>query len=83
MFREFGFAFCVSEVFPMFFESCVENIKEQEDEIHKEGTIPKMKGLPKTHKEEIGMRPVVNGRGSVIEKLEKELVKVFKVVEIR
>ena len=24
MFREFGFAFCVSEVFPMFFESCVE-----------------------------------------------------------
>ena len=24
MFREFGFAFCVSEVFLMFFESCVE-----------------------------------------------------------
>ena len=24
MFREFGFAFCVSEVFPMFFEFCVE-----------------------------------------------------------
>ena len=24
MFREFGFAFCVSEVFPMFFDSCVE-----------------------------------------------------------
>ena len=24
MFREFGFAFCVSKVFPMFFESCVE-----------------------------------------------------------
>ena len=24
MFREFGFAFCVSEVFPMLFESCVE-----------------------------------------------------------
>ena len=24
MFREFGFAFCVYEVFPMFFESCVE-----------------------------------------------------------
>ena len=24
MFREFGFAFCVSEVFPMSFESCVE-----------------------------------------------------------
>ena len=24
MFREFGFAFCVSEVFPMFFKSCVE-----------------------------------------------------------
>ena len=24
MFREFGFAFRVSEVFPMFFESCVE-----------------------------------------------------------
>ena len=24
MFREFEIAFCVSEVFPMFFESCVE-----------------------------------------------------------
>ena len=24
MFREFGFAFCVSEIFSMFFESCVE-----------------------------------------------------------
>ena len=24
MFREFGFAFCVSELFSMFFESCVE-----------------------------------------------------------
>ena len=23
MFREFGFAFCVSEDFPMFFESCL------------------------------------------------------------
>ena len=25
MFREFGFAFSISEVFPMFFESCVED----------------------------------------------------------
>ena len=24
MFREFGFAFCVSEIVPMFFKSCVE-----------------------------------------------------------
>ena len=24
MFREFGFAFCVSEIFPMLFKSCVE-----------------------------------------------------------
>jgi hypothetical protein len=24
MFRKFGFAFCVSEIFPMFFKSCVE-----------------------------------------------------------
>ena len=24
MFREFRFAFCISEVFPMFFKSCVE-----------------------------------------------------------
>ena len=24
MFKEFGFAFCVSDVFPVFFESCVE-----------------------------------------------------------
>jgi hypothetical protein len=24
MFGEFGYAFCISEVFPMFFESCVE-----------------------------------------------------------
>ena len=26
MFREFGFAFCISEVFPMFFKSCVDNV---------------------------------------------------------
>ena len=30
--------------------------------INKEGTIPRMKGLPKAHKEEIGIRPAVNGR---------------------
>ena len=30
--------------------------------INKERTIPRMKGLPKTHKEEIGIRPAVNGR---------------------
>ena len=24
MFRQFGFAFCISEVFPMFFKYCVE-----------------------------------------------------------
>ena len=24
MFREFGFAYCVSEIFPKFFKSCVE-----------------------------------------------------------
>ena len=51
--------------------------------IKKGGTIPKMKDLPKTHKEEIGMRPVVNGRGSVLENLEEEMAKVFKVVENR
>ena len=28
--------------------------------INKEGTIPRMKGLPKRHKEEIGIRAVVN-----------------------
>ena len=49
--------------------------------INKDETIPKMKGLPKTHKEEIGIRPVVNGRGSVLEELE-EMAKVFKVVAI-
>ena len=50
--------------------------------IKEEGTIPKTKGLPKTHKKkETGMRPVVNGRGSVLENLEEEMAKVFKVVE--
>ena len=51
--------------------------------INKDGTIPKMKGLPKTHKEEIGIRQLVNGRGSVLEELKEEMAKVFKVVEIR
>ena len=51
--------------------------------IKKEGSIPKMKRLPKTHKKEIGMRPVVNGRGSVLENLEEEIAKVFKMVENR
>ena len=27
MFREFGFAFCISEVFPMFFKSCVSDMQ--------------------------------------------------------
>ena len=42
-----------------------------------------MKGLPKTHKEVIHMRPVVNGRGSVLKGLEEEMAKVLKIVEMR
>jgi hypothetical protein len=42
-----------------------------------------VKRLPKTHKEEIGIRQLVNGRGSVLEELKEEMAKVFKVVEIR
>ena len=39
-----------------------------------------MKGLPKTHKKEIGMRPIVNGKGTI---LEEEMAKVIKVLESR
>ena len=51
--------------------------------LDKKGTIPRMKGLPKTHKEVISLRPVVNGRGSVLERLEEEMAKVLKIVEMR
>ena len=49
--------------------------------INKEGNIPKMKRLPKTHKEEIGMRSMVNGKGTILEQLEAEIAKVIKVLE--
>ena len=42
-----------------------------------------MKGLPKTHKEEIGMRPIVNRKGTILEELEAEMAKVIKVLELR
>ena len=43
-----------------------------------------MKGLSKTQKEEeIGMRPIVNGKGSILEELEAEMAKVIKVLESR
>ena len=42
-----------------------------------------MKGLPKTHKEEIGMRPIVNGKGTILEELEAEMAKVIKLLESR
>lgn len=48
--------------------------------IKKEGTIPRMKGLPKIYKKEIGMRPVVNCRGTVLGNLEEEMAKVVKVI---
>ena len=48
--------------------------------MNKKGTIPKMKGLPKTHKEVIQLRPMVNGKGYVLEGLEEEMVKVVKIV---
>ena len=51
--------------------------------INKEGTIQTTNELAKTHTEEVGIRPVVNGRGSVLEGLEEEMAKVFRVVEIR
>ena len=42
-----------------------------------------MKGLPKTHKEEIGMRPIVNWKGTILEELETEMAKVIMVLESR
>jgi hypothetical protein len=39
-----------------------------------------MKGLPKIHKKEIGIRPIVNGKGTIIENLEDEMAKVFKII---
>ena len=48
--------------------------------IEKEGTIPKMRGLPKVHKREKGIRPIVNGKGTVLEKLEEEIAKVFRII---
>ena len=48
--------------------------------IKKEGTIPRMKGLPKIYKKEIGMRPVVNCRGTVLGNLEEEMAKVVTVI---
>ena len=56
------------------------NIKKQKDEIHKERTFPKMKGLPKIHKKEIGIRPIVNRKGKVLENLAEEMAKVFKII---
>ena len=54
-----------------------------EQYINKEGNIPKMKGLPKPHKEEIGMRPIVNRKGTILEELEAEMAKVIKLLESR
>ena len=51
--------------------------------IEQEGTIPKMKGLPKVHKKDIGIRPIVNGKGSILEKLEEEKATVFKITNHR
>ena len=51
--------------------------------MNKEGNIPRMKGLPKTHKEEIGLRPIVNGKETVLEELEAEMAIVLRVVENR
>ena len=51
--------------------------------VNKEGNIPKMKGFPKTHKKEIGMRPIVNGKGTILEELEAEMAKVIKILESR
>ena len=41
--------------------------------MNKEGNIPRMKGLLMTHKEEIRLRPIVNGKGTVLEELEAEM----------
>ena len=42
-----------------------------------------MRGLPKVHKKDIGIRPIVNGKNSVLEKLEEEMAKVFKILNDR
>ena len=42
-----------------------------------------MRGLPKVHKKEIGIRPIDNTKGTVLEKLEEEMAKVFRIVNDR
>jgi hypothetical protein len=51
--------------------------------IQQEGNICRMRGLPKVHKMDIGIRPIVNGKNSVLEKLEEEMAKVFKILNDR
>ena len=57
MFREFGFAFCVSEIFPMFFEFSVENnemktIEETMSIIHLENSHRKINTRFKEHRKD-------------------------------
>ena len=49
----------------------------------KVGTLPNMKGLPKTHKKEIGNRQMVKRRGILLENLEVEMTKEYKTIENR
>ena len=42
-----------------------------------------MRGFPKIHKEPIGIRPVVNSKGTILEKLEEEMAKVFAIINNR
>ena len=51
--------------------------------IKREGLIPRMTGFPKIHKKPIGIRPVVNSKGTVLEKLEEEIAKVFTIINER
>ena len=37
-----------------------------------------MRGFPKVHKKEVCIRPIVNGKGTVLEKLEELMAKVIK-----
>ena len=72
------------EIWDNFIKKCEEGYgkkktAEEKVEIYwKKGTIHKMRGFPKVHKKEVCIRPIVNGKGTVLEKLEELMAKVIK-----
>ena len=48
-----------------------------------EGRIPRTRGFPKNHKKSMGIRPVVNSKDTILEKLEEEIDNVFTIINER